>query len=104
MSSLSGEEDETSSDEGEDSSDDEAILPPPPRPLSTGVATNVVTHIRHYSTEYNNHYYTLVSDPDGESEWVPPSTGIVKCTDESSGNVFYTQSSTGKVAWDLNGF
>lgn len=103
-------DDEPSSDEEED---DDDHMPPPPPPKNTAVpsAALVVTHVRHYSEEFKNHYYTQVDDPDGESDWVPPSTGIVQCTDDDAsaggdtpGRIFYTQSSTGKTAWDLNGF
>ena len=121
MSSLSGEEsseDEDQSSEDEDDDDEEDIIPPPPpkntsstppAPASTSTPTlitpiEVVTHLRHYSEEYKLHYYVLASDPGGESDWVPPTTGVVHCTDEATGRVFYTQSATGKTAWDLNGF
>jgi hypothetical protein len=111
VSSLSGEEsdDEPSSEEESDdepSSDEDENMPPPPpkKNTSSDVSCNKVTHVRFYSEEYKNHYYTLVDDPDGESDWVPPPTGVIQCTDETSGKIFYTESATGKTAWDLNGF
>lgn len=98
---------EESDDEPSSDEDDDEHMPPPPPPKNT--SPPVVTHIRHYSKEYKNHYYTQVDDPDGESDWVPPTAGIVQCTDEddsddTSGRIFYTQSSTGKTAWNLNDF
>jgi hypothetical protein len=108
VSSLSGNEEsendepsENDSDSDEPSSDDDDEYVPPPPPKKT---QQVITHVRHYSDEYKMHYYTLVNDSTGESDWVPPTTGVVQCTDEASGRVFYTESSTGKTAWDLNGF
>ena len=91
---------ETSDEESDDeSSDDEEMPPPPPR---KSAMQNVVTHIRHYSEEYKRHYYTCVDDIRGESDWVPPTVGIVQCVDEETGKTFYTHSSTGKTAWSLS--
>mmetsp|Transcript_8957 Transcript_8957/g.13466 ORF Transcript_8957/g.13466 Transcript_8957/m.13466 type:complete len:541 (+) Transcript_8957:105-1727(+) len=80
----------------------EQAKPDPPPAAPQRIPT--VDFIRHFSAEYGRFFYMRTSVGPGEeaSQWIPPTSGVVQCRDDSTGRDYYTDSSTGKSAWVLS--
>jgi hypothetical protein len=57
------------------------------------------SHRRVYDANTQRHFYFEIAT--GQSAWVSPTEGIIKCVDERTGKAFFTNAATKQVAWTI---